>query len=218
MMFNPFRRKKVRERLSNLHDERIIGRFGRDASGGQRTYVTGEKYAMRGNPNKGALMAMSPIKMLLDRLISNRLVKLIPFSISNERLSEPVQEIARVFDLLIEAETLQGNKWKWQSWKKVICIFLEHDLAYRYRFQWILERININKVKLIEDDKYFFRVKNFRVDLEEEWREAIQKYPQLKGQEDKFKQFLSANDNWFKDEKSRLASLEELAPLFLNKE
>ena len=196
------------------NEERMIGRFGRDASGGQRTYVTGEKYAMRGNPSKGALMVMAPVKAILDKLISSRLVKFIPFSVSNERLSEPVQEIARVFDLLIEAETLGGHKRQWQNWKKVLCIFLEHDLAYRYRFQWFMERINIDKIKLIEDDKYFFRVKNFRVDLEEEWKEAIQKYPQLKGQEEQFKQFLSKDDNWFTDE-NRLSSLEKLAPLFL---
>lgn len=204
--------------LPNPNEERIIGKFTQDESGGQRTWVTGEKYAMRGNPQFLALKALAPLKAILKKLIVGRLSGLIPYSVSNDRFSDPVQEIARVFDLLIEAEKLEGNKKEWADIKKVICVFLEHDLAYRYRFQWILERINKEKIKLVDDDKYFFRVKNFRVDLEEEWKEALKKYPQLKGREDEFKEFLSKDDNWFKEDKDRMLSLEEQAPLFLNYE
>lgn len=203
--------------LEDADKERLISKYGRDESGAETTYVLGEKYPMRGNPKYLALMALRPIKSILNKLIVNRMADLIPFIVSNDKFSEPVREVARVFDLFIEADKLGGNKKDWIAWKKVICIFLEHDLPYRYRFQWILERINKDKIKLSDGDKYFFRVKNFRVDLEEEWKEVLNKYPQLKGQEKEFKQFLSEDKNWLQSAEDRTKTLTELAPKFLNK-
>ena len=199
----------------------IVGYHGKSEGGGQMTHVVGEKYPMRGNPQFNALRALDPIKTLIDKIISGRIAKLIPFNVSNDRLSEPVREIARVFDLLIEAEKLEGNKKRWEAYKKVLCVFLEHDIAYRYRFQWLVERINQERVKLAEtkeyNDKYFFRLKNFRVDLEEEWKEALKKYPELKSKQEEFKTWLSQDKNWFKQEGDQFLSLEELAPRFLQK-
>jgi len=217
-----FFRKKKRERLENPDKEGVVGYWSKSDSGGQETHVMGEKYAFRGNPQWGALRALDPIKTIFEKIISSRLAKLIPYNVSNDKLSEPVQEIARVFDLMIEAEKLTGMKKRWENWKKVICVFLEHDMAYRYRLQWFLERLDKNKIKLLDDgketsDKYFFRVKNFRVDLEEEWQEAFQKYPELKIKQQEFRDWLYQEDNWFKEDGDRYLNLEELFPKFLKK-
>ncbi len=218
-MFNWF--KKKREVLDPRKDG-IVGAFSKTKEGAMLMHVVGEKYSIRGNPQYEALRALDPIKSILDKLISSRLVNIIPFNVNNEKLSEPVREIARLFDLIIEAEKLEGNKRRWENWKKVMCVFFEHDIAYRYRLQWALERLNKDRIKLQEtkeyNDKYFFRVKNFRVDLEEEWKEAFAKYPQLKIKQEEFKVWLSQDKNWFLKEGDQYLSLIELAPRFLQKD
>ncbi len=210
-----FFRKKQRERLEHPELEGVIGAFSKTKEGGQLMHVVGEKYPIRGNPQFLALKALEPLKAILDKLISSRLVNIIPFNVSNEKMSEPVREIARVFDLLIEAEKLEGNKRRWTNWKKVICVFLEHDIRYRYVFQWMAERLNQVKIKLTDGDKYFFRVKNFWVDLEEEWAEALKKQPELKIKKEEFKVWLAKDENWFKQDSDKYLSLAELASRFL---
>jgi len=216
-MFGLFK-KKERIALENPHEARIVSKYAKSESGGNLTYVTGEKYPMKGNPDFLALKALSPIKGILDKIFSSRLTSIIPFNVSNEKLSGAVQEFAKGFDLLIEAEKLEGNKNRWKNMKKVICVFLEHDMPYRYKLQWMFERMDKEKIKLEESDKYFFRVKNFRVDLEEEKEELFKTYPKYKNKEemDKFNKWLSTETNWYHSNKDLEKTLEQLVKNYEN--
>jgi len=215
-MFNPFR-KKPRETLSmeDANSERIVTKHTRGEDGGQLTYVSQEKYPIRGDTGKmgGALMALKPIKSILNKIVMGRLANLIPFDTQRANLTEPVREIARLFDLLIDAEKLEGNKDQWKAWKKLVCIMLENDVAYRYRFQWMAERLNNSKVRLTDGDKYFFRVKNFWVDLEAQEREA----KKALGTDDltEFKKWLSKEENWKHEDKDKYKDMAILAKEYL---
>jgi hypothetical protein len=132
---------------------------------GQRyTYLKGAKYPMRGVSRSSVLKLLYPFKKSLLNMLTKELNNLFPHEVPQEELTEPVKEIARVFDLLIEAEEYEGMKNKWRMIKRGICMFLEEDDAYRYRVQWAVEKLNRKKIKLTKEDKYYFRTKHFRVD------------------------------------------------------
>ena len=200
-MFKIFKKREEREKLdisTNWEDlspedqlitpkedeTKYAQKIAKDEEGkGKMTQIIGEKYAIRGNPTRPALLALNPIKALVDKLIGSKLPSLIIHERPNSELSRPVREVARVFDLLIEAEKLESNQQRWRNYKKVIIFFLDNDIAYRYRWQWFMERLDMSKIKLDKGDKYFFRIKNFRVELEEDWNDLVKKFPQLKDQE-----------------------------------
>ena len=216
-MFNLFKKKK-RESLYDDNpnmEPRYIAKMAISPEGGELTHVMGEKYPMRGNPSFMALKAIEPIKAIIDKIITSRLANIIPFSIANEKMTPPVQELARIFDLLIEAEKLEGNKKRWKAYKKVFCTFFQNDFPYRYKLQWALEKMNMDKIKLTDGDKYFFRVKNFWVDLEEDYKNVQKKYPQMDFE--KFKEWLGQSDSWKGVDIPRISML-ELAELFIKQQ
>ena len=219
MIFNLFR-KKEKEKIDvpkEGDDTRYIGKYTRDEKGkGVMTHIIGDKYPIRGQPTAVTLKVLEPIKALFDKLITSRLPDLIIHEIPYDNLCLPARAFYDVMEDLIEAEKLEGHKRRWRKARKFLVYFLENDTPYRYKFQWIMERLakRINEIKLIEADKYFFRVKNFRVDLEDEWKEALKTYPQLKGKMAEFKKFIEVGwdnrkDGW------KLGSLTEIATKFL---
>lgn len=188
-MINLFK-KKEKEKVFDPDAERAIVKRGKAKGGGDLTYVSQEKYPIRGNPSFTVLQILKPLKCIFDKIVSGRIAKLIPFDVSNDKYSEPVQEIARLFDLISEGEKTESLRKRWHDYKIVVCAFLEHDIAYRLRFQWALERIDLKKIGLTDGDKYFFRVKNFWVELEEEKKEVFKKYPQIKENYGEFRDFI----------------------------
>ena len=223
-MFNLFK-KKPRERLtvsdqySKNGPQRYVEQHIPEKDGkGDLTHIIGEEYPVRGlhNSTSGNLKVMEVLKSLFDKILASKLPSIIINDLPEEKMCVPVRELARVFDLMIEAEKLKGNKKRFQNYKKVFCFFMEGDTAWRPRIQWFLEHLDMSKIKLDEGDKYYFRAKNFRVDLEEEWKEALKAYPELKDKMKEFKQFVA--EGWVgKDDDWRLESLQELAKRFLGK-
>ena len=92
------------------------------------------------------------------------MVKCIPFKRPDAQLVEPVRELARVFDLMIEAEDEPDMKDLIEKMKNAVCMVAEEDDAWRFRLQWFLEKLDINKIKLNKSDKYYFRGKSFKLD------------------------------------------------------
>ncbi|MBU0959877.1 MAG: hypothetical protein KKB31_08060 [Nanoarchaeota archaeon] len=176
------RKQKVRECIpeirKELDDARYVS-YRKDGAKGRELHIVGSKYPMKGNPNPIGLKAIGPLKSLFDKILQSRISAIIPHEINQDKLTPICKELARVFDLLIEAESLYGMKQRWLNYKRVMIFFLENDLAYRYRMQWMLQRMNLKKIALDDGDKYYFRAKNFRVDLEDEWKETLKKYPKL---------------------------------------
>ncbi len=136
--------------------------------GGQYLNMTNSKYPMRGVPRDSALVAIiGPFKKAATRLIRDMVLSVVAHEIREDRLSEPVREIARGFDLLSSAEGNLQYKLMWQDYKRAFCNFFEEDDAYRFRLQWMLTKLDLKKIKLNANDLYYFRAKRFNVDLKE---------------------------------------------------
>ena len=158
-MIWPFKKKE------KIYDGEVrVERIEFTPDGQRLTWIKDAKYPMRGVSRSSVLKLLYPFKKTLKDILTKQLNAALPYEIPQEQLTEPVREIARVFDLLIEAEEYEGMKDKWRLIKRGICMFLEEDDAYRYRVQWALEKLDKKKIKLTEADKYYFRAKHFKVD------------------------------------------------------
>jgi hypothetical protein len=136
--------------------------------GGQYLNMSNSKYPMRGVPRDSALIGIiGPFKRAATNLIRNMVLAVVAHEIREDRLSEPVRELARGFDLLSSAEGNLQYKLMWQDYKRAFCNFFEEDDAYRFRLQWLLTRLDMKKIRLNANDLYYFRAKRFNVDLKE---------------------------------------------------
>ena len=176
-------KKKTPKPNGDLNIKKYLGVKDEDGMG-TITHVMGSKYPLRGCPTGPALSRLAPIKALINKIIVSRLSEFISSEIPYDQLSRPVRVLSDVFDDLINAEKLEGHKKEWRAWKKLLTYFFENDFPYRYKMQWLVERLakRLNEIKLDEADKYHFRVKNFRVDLDEDWRDLVRQFPKLKDQ------------------------------------
>lgn len=128
--------------------------------------IKDEKYALRGFPRHALLHGpLVPLKRYMKNFVIEAMVKCMPFKIPDDNLVEPVKELARVFDLAIEAEDEPEMKKLMKQFKDPVTIALNEDDAWRFRWQWMMEKLDMNKIKLSKSDKYYFRGKSFKVDL-----------------------------------------------------
>lgn len=128
-------------------------------------HIEGEKYPLRGMPRSSFMHGpLAPLKNYMKNFVVTALAKCLPFKIPDDKMVEPVREIARVFDLVIEAEDEPEMKRLIGQFKDAVCMVLQEDDAWRFRMQWALEKLNMKKIKLNESDKYYFRGKSFKVD------------------------------------------------------
>lgn len=81
-----------------------------------------------------------------------------------DKMAPAVRELYRVFDTLENAEVVDDMKGRIRLIKRVLTFFFQEDDAYRFRMQWVLEHLDMKKMKLSDADKYFFRGKYFKVD------------------------------------------------------
>lgn len=81
-----------------------------------------------------------------------------------EKCAPAVRELNRVLQELEDAEVVEDMKARIRLIKRVLTFFFQEDDAYRFRMQWMFERLDMKKIKLSEADKYYFRGKYFKVD------------------------------------------------------
>ena len=131
-------------------------------TGEKKMKIEGEKYDLRGVPRHHLLHGpMAPLKRYIKNMIIEQMVKCLPHKIPDDQLIIPVRELARVFDLWIEAEDEPEMKRLAGQLKDPICMILQEDDAWLWRFMWFLEQLDMNKMKLTKADKYYFRGKSF---------------------------------------------------------
>ncbi len=137
--------------------------------------VEGEKYPMAGFPRGHVLTGpLADLKHKVKNMVFNQVFEEMEKMANElkmdmmpaERMVPAVKELWRVFDLVENAEVTDDMKRRINLIKRVICFFFQEDDAYRFRFQWMMERFDIKKMKLSKADKYYFRGKYFKVDHE----------------------------------------------------
>jgi len=165
-MFNIFKRKPNAVQYGSKTGKQLAQPVFNEKTKSMELRIKGERYALRAFPRHHVLHGpLAPLKRYVKNLIIEQLVKCLPYKIPDENLVEPVREIARVFDLLIKAEDEPEMKRLMEQFKDPITMVLQEDDAWRFRFQWAMEKINMKKIKLNKSDKYYMRGKSFKVDL-----------------------------------------------------
>jgi hypothetical protein len=139
-------------------------------TGERKMEVYGERYPIRGVPRhhilNGPLGVLKRFaKNFIIEQIANELAKGDSDEIPIENCTIPIRELARVFDLWEKAEDEPEMKKLVRQIKKVVCRVGEEDDAWRFRAQWFYERIDKNKFKLDDSDKYYFKGKSFNQEM-----------------------------------------------------
>ena len=137
-------------------------RVVRSKTQGILTYIEGFERPFPGWPDERVLKALDPLKPIIRKALSfihGRVWKALP---KREDLSQQVREIYDGFSKLINAEINEGGKQFWTQVRDVVCVILEYDTSYRWRLSWMAERMDLEKLKMTENDRYWV---NLRKDM-----------------------------------------------------
>lgn len=133
--------------------------------------IKGEKYPFPGFPRQHVLIGGSLEKMKdkLKKEIFHTLFEVVedaaPDMLPEEQLCPFVKEWWKVFGLLENAEITGDMKSQIRNMKKVVCFFMQEDDAWRFRVQWMMERMNRKKCAMSKADMYYARGKWLKPDL-----------------------------------------------------
>lgn len=140
--------------------------------GGILTYFSGAKLPFRGFPDREYVNEIATMKKFIPMGIKwmwRVVEEMVP--INPRELSQPVREIWRLCTLLAEREESSAMQGKWEAVRGIVCMILEYDDAYRFRFQDIATEVKLDELKLSEEDKYWFKDKAYKWRGREETRE-----------------------------------------------
>jgi len=133
--------------------------------GGFLTWLKGHAYPVIGLPRKIMIHKLDPTKKLLEMAIEQIWKGFCNDFKKPEDLAPSVRELYNLFNQLLEHETTERRIRIYSKVRDLICFFLDEDTAYRWRFQWMMERVDPEKFKLTEADKYWFsKSDEFRLD------------------------------------------------------
>jgi hypothetical protein len=155
------------------HADGVPAKVIRMKDGSYGMQMKGEKYVQTGIPRGHILLGpLAKMKHKLKNMVFNQVfAELEKMSAEHEtdmmppeHQKPPVRELYRVLLELENAEVTPDMKGRIKLIRKVLTFFLQEDDAYCLRFQWVMERLDMKKIKLTDADKYFFRAKYFKVD------------------------------------------------------
>lgn len=145
----------------------------RGEDGSLQMKIKDEKYAFPGFPRGHVLTGpLAGLKKKVKDLVFNQVFAELETMTEGmkaemlppDKMAPAVRELHRVFELVENAEVTGDMKARIRLIRRVLTFFLQEDDAYRFRFQWLMEHIDMKKVRLSKADKYFFRGKYFKVD------------------------------------------------------
>ena len=129
--------------------------------------IKGEKYPLRCFPRNHVLHGsiMTKLKNGMKNLVIENLVNMLqPYKLPEGQWAEPIKELARVFDLMIEAEDEPSMKHLIKQFRDATIIVLQEDDAWRFRAQAFLQKLNMKRIKLNKSVLYYLRAKSFKID------------------------------------------------------
>lgn len=81
-----------------------------------------------------------------------------------DKMAAPVRHVWETFEKMKECEVVPDMKARMALIQKVLCFFLEEDDAYRMRAQLFLDLIDQKKIRLSDEDLFYFRAKYHKPD------------------------------------------------------
>jgi len=119
-------------------------------------WVKDRALPLLGAPTFLELEKLSPAKRLLEVLID---AQHRAFRNSFRRYDELAPACRALYDLwneLIEFEQTERRRNIFRKLRDLTVHFIDQDTAYRWRLQWAIQRLDKDKFKLSEEDKYWF--------------------------------------------------------------
>lgn len=112
-----------------------------------------------GVPRLEILQKFDGIKSVLKIMIDAMHKQFAGDFIQFERLPPAVKEIHRGFDYVIAHEPYESGKEFWTKIRDLVCLFLYEDTSYRWRMQFATEVMDIKKLRLSDNDRFWFRTR-----------------------------------------------------------
>ena len=119
--------------------------------------LKGHPQPFPGYPAGEAVMVLESLKRLIPMAVDYLYPVLQKHFLKPEKYSKPVREVYRLFDILIARMKYQGTKERWAKIRDMVCFGLEFDSAYRFWFQDILKEIDLEQIKMDENEEHYFK-------------------------------------------------------------
>ena len=134
-------------------------RIVRPESGGIELHIKGFEKPFPGWPDDGVLRALDPNKQIIREALKFLHSEIGKYMLHPLDCCPQVRELYEGFNKLIDAETDKGMRDFWTQVRDIVCVILEYDTSYRWRLCWMLEQIDLSKLKLNENDRYWLSLK-----------------------------------------------------------
>lgn len=80
-----------------------------------------------------------------------------------ERYCRAVREVYRLFTLMSSRECNAKNRKRWLKVRDMVCVVMEFDSAYRFRFQDMIKEAKVEELQLDAGDKFWaFKTKSYK--------------------------------------------------------
>ena len=148
----PEPRPKDKKAASEIEDV-FVGPDGK----GMFMKLAGHPYPFPGYPSGDVVQVLETTKRMFLVGLEIYYPILEKYFLKPEAYSKPTREIYRLFDILIARMKYQGTKERWAKIRDMICFGLEFDSAYRFWFQDILKEIDLEQIKMDENEEHYFK-------------------------------------------------------------
>ena len=135
-------------------------RIVRPETGGTLLYIKGFEKPFPGWPDEDVIKSLDPSKQHVKEVLTFLHEAIGKYMLHPLDCCVQVRELYEGFNRLIEAETGEGLKQFWAQVRDILCVILEYDTSYRWRLSWLIEHIDIEKLKLTENDRYWLSLKH----------------------------------------------------------
>jgi hypothetical protein len=128
-------------------------------TGGTFTEVTenGKKYdfPFPGFPDREVVTDIEKYKRLVPVAIDGYAGFFAKHKLKPERYCRAVREVYRLFTLMSDRECNKKNKLRWLKVRDMVCVVMEFDSAYRFRFQDMIKEAKIEELQLSAGDRFW---------------------------------------------------------------
>jgi len=142
--------------------------------GGMESWIPGHDFPFPGMPDDRVVETINIIKKMFPIIykwawviIRDRLPQYLMAQSQNgeiglvdpKKYSRPIRELHRVFTLIRSREGEPEMQAKWTEMRDIICLFLEFDDAYRFRFMELMLEYDKEQAKFTPADCYWSNMK-----------------------------------------------------------
>ena len=142
--------------------------------GGMESWIPGHDFPFPGMPDDRVVGTIDIIKRIFPIIykwawvvMRDRLPQYLVAQTQNgeiglvdpKKYSRPIRELHRAFTLVRSREGDNEMKAKWTEMRDIICLFLEFDDAYRFRFMELMLEYDKEQAKFTPADCYWSNMK-----------------------------------------------------------